>query len=258
MIYPSSHLSQTGTLPERGQHCAGVSANPQNLNRYSYVNNSPLMYTDPTGHELNETQGNGGCSTSGFCPRDYDFTPEPEEDGDGGGGGGGGGGKPEDNPKQDDDQIICATLANGEECIEKSFSSYELAQLTGSLYDQSNQEYIIGGVLVIAGLVVGAIVTVALAAAAAPVVGAAALLAGAGIGLALALGTAGALIGIDGALLGNTASQIGVAEGANTEIAYVGDTNFGSTIAAYGDASSVFTSYSPTANTIVLQYLTNP
>ena len=26
-------------------------ANPQNLNRYSYVNNSPLMYTDPTGHQ---------------------------------------------------------------------------------------------------------------------------------------------------------------------------------------------------------------
>ena len=26
-------------------------ANPQNLNRYSYVGNSPLNYTDPTGHE---------------------------------------------------------------------------------------------------------------------------------------------------------------------------------------------------------------
>ena len=91
-------------------------ANPQNLNRYSYVNNSPLMYTDPTGHELNETQGNGGCSTSGFCPRDYDFTPEPEEDGDGGGGGGGGGGgKPEDNPKQEDDcpdYSVCVDLSS--------------------------------------------------------------------------------------------------------------------------------------------------
>ena len=232
-------------------------ANPQNLNRYSYVNNSPLMYTDPTGHSMDSGCVNREFSNCGGTDTDAG-THEPDDPSDNGGGGGGGGGKPEDNPKQDDDQIICATLANGEECIEKSFSSYELAQLTGSLYDQSNQEYIIGGVLVIAGLVVGAIVTVALAAAAAPVVGAAALLAGAGIGLALALGTAGALIGIDGALLGNTASQIGVAEGANTEIAYVGDTNFGSTIAAYGDASSVFTSYSPTANTIVLQYLTNP
>jgi hypothetical protein len=27
-------------------------ANPQNLNRYSYVNNNPLRYTDPTGHQL--------------------------------------------------------------------------------------------------------------------------------------------------------------------------------------------------------------
>jgi hypothetical protein len=25
-------------------------ANPQNLNRYSYVTNNPLRYTDPTGH----------------------------------------------------------------------------------------------------------------------------------------------------------------------------------------------------------------
>ncbi len=26
------------------------SANPQDLNRYSYVRNNPLKYTDPTGH----------------------------------------------------------------------------------------------------------------------------------------------------------------------------------------------------------------
>ena len=37
--------------------------NPQNLNGYSYVNNSPLNYIDPTGHAL---QGDwvGGC---GIC-----------------------------------------------------------------------------------------------------------------------------------------------------------------------------------------------
>jgi len=30
-------------------------ANPQNLNRFSYVLNNPLRYTDPTGHWVNET-----------------------------------------------------------------------------------------------------------------------------------------------------------------------------------------------------------
>ena len=35
-------------------------ANPQNLNRYSYVNNNPLRYTDPTGHMLDD-----GCATEG-------------------------------------------------------------------------------------------------------------------------------------------------------------------------------------------------
>ena len=40
-------------------------ANPQNLNRYSYVNNSPLMYTDPTGHELYENKDkNGECKSN--------------------------------------------------------------------------------------------------------------------------------------------------------------------------------------------------
>ena len=42
-------------------------ANPQNLNRYTYVTNNPLRYTDPTGHMLSENEYGGGCSTSGFC-----------------------------------------------------------------------------------------------------------------------------------------------------------------------------------------------
>ncbi|HJS17964.1 MAG TPA: RHS repeat-associated core domain-containing protein, partial [Anaerolineales bacterium] len=35
-------------------------ANPQNLNRYSYVRNNPLKYTDPSGHMLDD-----GCRTEG-------------------------------------------------------------------------------------------------------------------------------------------------------------------------------------------------
>jgi hypothetical protein len=34
-------------------------ANPQNLNRYSYVNNNPLRYTDPTGHYCVEENADG-------------------------------------------------------------------------------------------------------------------------------------------------------------------------------------------------------
>ncbi|HEX6268774.1 MAG TPA: RHS repeat-associated core domain-containing protein [Anaerolineales bacterium] len=59
-------------------------ANPQNLNRYSYVNNNPLRYTDPTGHliclddEICFNGGGGGSVTSS-----------------GSGGGGGGGDEPD-------------------------------------------------------------------------------------------------------------------------------------------------------------------
>jgi RHS repeat-associated protein len=38
--------------------------NPQNLNRFSYVNNNPLRYTDPTGHMMDD-----GCSIGcGYTP----------------------------------------------------------------------------------------------------------------------------------------------------------------------------------------------
>jgi RHS repeat-associated protein len=43
--------------------------NPQNLNRYSYVLNNPLRYTDPTGHMIDD-----GCNTEG-C----NLTPQQKE-----------------------------------------------------------------------------------------------------------------------------------------------------------------------------------
>jgi hypothetical protein len=45
-------------------------ANPQNLNRYSYVGNNPLRYTDPTGHIRVDNEGGGGkkgCSDPRYC-----------------------------------------------------------------------------------------------------------------------------------------------------------------------------------------------
>ena len=37
-------------------------ANPQNLNRFSYVGNNPIRYTDPTGHMISVGEGGGGSS----------------------------------------------------------------------------------------------------------------------------------------------------------------------------------------------------
>ncbi len=43
-------------------------ANPQNLNRYSYVTNNPLRYTDPSGHMQVEDEGSTqGCSDPKYC-----------------------------------------------------------------------------------------------------------------------------------------------------------------------------------------------
>ena len=78
-------------------------ANPQNLNRFSYVRNNPLRYTDPTGHmdqddnsggggstcniftsNCNPSGGGGGCNTLTSC--------SGGSGGSGGNGGGSGGG----------------------------------------------------------------------------------------------------------------------------------------------------------------------
>ncbi len=43
-------------------------ANPQNLNRFSYVLNNPLRYVDPTGHRpVEESGGKKGCHDLGYC-----------------------------------------------------------------------------------------------------------------------------------------------------------------------------------------------
>jgi hypothetical protein len=54
-------LSADSIVPEYG--------NPQNLNRYSYVNNNPLRYTDPTGHMMDQGDmgGGSGCSDPKYC-----------------------------------------------------------------------------------------------------------------------------------------------------------------------------------------------
>ena len=54
--------------------------NPQALNRYSYVNNNPMRYNDPTGHKWDD--GGSGC-TQATCDAELGWD-------DSGGGGGGG------------------------------------------------------------------------------------------------------------------------------------------------------------------------
>ena len=52
-------------------------ANPQALNRYSYVLGNPLRYTDPTGH-MQENDDGGGCYPCTQLPQDPD--PGDEDD----------------------------------------------------------------------------------------------------------------------------------------------------------------------------------
>jgi len=40
-----------------GQTATSGAPNPQQLNRYSYVVNNPLTYTDPTGHDCGGARG---------------------------------------------------------------------------------------------------------------------------------------------------------------------------------------------------------
>jgi len=62
--------------------------NPQTLNRFSYVRNNPLRYTDPTGHVECRTQAE--CQEMGTTPGGGFNIPKPKPNGDEKKGGGGG------------------------------------------------------------------------------------------------------------------------------------------------------------------------
>jgi hypothetical protein len=56
-------------------------ANPQDLNRYSYVNNNPLRYTDPTGHmHIQEEGEKKGCSNPRYCQGGKPKLPDKKKD----------------------------------------------------------------------------------------------------------------------------------------------------------------------------------
>ena len=62
-------------------------ANPQNLNRFSYVTNNPLRYTDPTGHkECDEVDAYGNCYSYDDVDIPDPFDPPDPPDDNGGGG----------------------------------------------------------------------------------------------------------------------------------------------------------------------------
>ncbi len=86
-------------------------ANPQNLNRFSYVTNNPLRYTDPTGHKVAcdpyEDDCNGGGSGNGGGNGGG---------GGDGGGGGGGGGDPHDDDVPDDDGLTARPCTAAQAC----------------------------------------------------------------------------------------------------------------------------------------------
>jgi RHS repeat-associated protein len=72
----------------------------QAWDRYAFVNNNPVRYNDPTGHQM--TQGDGGGATCGGYGQ-----PPCDSSGDGGGEGdgtGGGGGKPKDSTNSQDEE----------------------------------------------------------------------------------------------------------------------------------------------------------
>jgi RHS repeat-associated protein len=85
-----------------GDPLGGDSGDPQSLNRYAYVRNNPINFTDPTGlfrrvrdgdindlNLLDEIDPRDACFWYGVCNRS-DFLPDEDDQGGGGGGGGAG------------------------------------------------------------------------------------------------------------------------------------------------------------------------
>jgi hypothetical protein len=58
----------------------GSTGNPQSLNRYAYVGNNPMNFSDPIGHDRFSASSNGFAETMGqggyMSPEDPDYDPE--------------------------------------------------------------------------------------------------------------------------------------------------------------------------------------
>ena len=58
----------------------GSGSNPQSLNRYAYVNNNPMNYSDPTGHVRFSASSNGFAEAMGDDGGGYMYPENPDND----------------------------------------------------------------------------------------------------------------------------------------------------------------------------------
>ena len=87
--------------------------NPQTLNRFSYVRNNPLRYTDPTGHVECRTQEE--CQDMGTTPGGGFSIPKPKS------GGGGGGVQDPPGHDYDNDTLVCPAWVG---CTQEEMTEY--------------------------------------------------------------------------------------------------------------------------------------
>ena len=214
-------------------------ANAQSLNRYRYVMNNPLRYIDPTGHSGCELY-QGVCLSENQMTEIYNDTTgngnnNDDDDDDDPVGGGGSQPQPSPVPNQtpdDDDEILCNALANGNTCIESSLTSGELNWLLGNLYTQSDNLASWGTGLVITGAFVLGAITILSLPALALAISTVAIISAVTVGTGLLV--AGGIMLLDATATSNLASnislgagsestQIAVMEGSNNPIAMLGD-----------------------------------